>query len=136
TFEGKFFFGPEWQTHWLYPDDPGNRLRGRTLGLRMSAEIWYEPAPDMMIAADAALTSVGSNYSARAAVGSMFLEQFYLGPEVQVYGDDGYRQFRAGAHITSMKTGATKWSAAFGWSIDTDRQSSPYVRLNLLQRVY
>ena len=52
-----------------------------------------------------------------------------------MYGGDGYRQFRAGVHITSMKTGNTEWSAAVGWSIDSDQQSSPYVRLNLLQRI-
>ena len=75
-FEGKFFFGPEFQSHQLYPDDPTNRLRGRSVGLRMSVDLWDEPTPDMMLAADAALSSVGSNYSARAAVGSRFLEHF------------------------------------------------------------
>ena len=91
NFEGKFFFGPELQKHWLWPDDLG--------------------------------------------VGWHVLGEFYLGPETQVYGGDGYRQFRLGAHVTSMKTGDTEWSAAAGWSFDTDRQSSPYVRLNLMQRI-
>ncbi len=27
--EMKFFFGPDWERHKLWPDDPGSRLRGR-----------------------------------------------------------------------------------------------------------
>ena len=135
SFEGKFFFGLEQQNHWLWPDDPGNKLRGHNLGLRMSFDIWYEPTPNTMIAADGSLTSVGANYSGRVGAGVRVFDQFYVGPETQVYGGDGYRQFRLGAHITSMKTDTTEWSAAVGWSIDTDKQSSPYVRLGVLQRV-
>jgi Cellulose biosynthesis protein BcsS len=62
------------------------------------------------------------------------LDQFYAGPETQVYGGDGYRQLRFGAHITSMKTGATEWSAAGGWAVDSDQRSSPYVRLGVMTR--
>ena len=38
--EFKFFFGPEFQRHVLSPDDPANRLRGRSFGLRAAAELW------------------------------------------------------------------------------------------------
>ena len=134
-FEGKFFFGPEWQRNVLWPDDPGNRLRGHSFGLRMSFELWDEPTALTMIAADGSLSSIGGNYSARIGVGIRTFDLFYVGPESQVYGGDGYRQFRLGAHITSMKTDTVEWSAAFGWSIDTDMQSSPYVRLGVMQRV-
>jgi hypothetical protein len=135
-FEAKIFFGPELAAHRLWPDDPGNSLRGRSFGLRFAGEVWDEPTVDSMIAADASLSSIGVNFSARFAVGWRVLGEFYLGPETQVYGGDGYRQYRLGAHITSMKTGDVEWSAACGWSIDTDAQSGPYVRLGLLQRLY
>ena len=71
------------------------------------------------------LSSIGTNFSARLGVGWHVLGEFYLGPETQVYGGDGYRQFRLGAHVTSMKTGDTEWSAAAGWSLDTDRRMEP-----------
>ena len=54
---------------------------------------------------------------------------------MQVYGGDGYRQARFGAHITSLKTGTHEWSAAFGWAFDSDRRDSPYVRLGFMQRL-
>lgn len=132
--EAKVFFGPEIQNHRLWPDDPANRLRGRELGLRFAVDLWDEPTPATMAAADASLSSVGSNYSARAAFGWRVLDQFYAGPETQVYGGDGYRQLRFGVHITSMKTGATEWSAAGGWAVDSDQRSSPYVRLGVMTR--
>ena len=34
-----------------------------------------------------------------------------------------------------MKTGNMEWTAAGGWALDTDRQSSPYVRLNMSQKM-
>ena len=133
--EMKFFFGPELQYHWLIPDDPGNRLRGRQFGLRFAAELWAEPTPATMVAADASLTSIGSNYAARLAFGWRLFDQFYGGPEAQVYGGDGYAQLRFGLHATSLKTDADiEWSAAVGWAIDSDRGVSPYVRLGVMQK--
>ena len=132
--EVKVFFGPEYQRNRLWPDDPSNRLNGHALGVRFATELWAEPTPTTMAAADASLSSIGTNYSARAAFGWKLFDQFYAGPETQVYGGDGYKQTRFGAHITSLKTGATEWSAAGGWAIDTENRSSPYVRINVMTR--
>jgi Cellulose biosynthesis protein BcsS len=132
--EAKFFFGPEYQIHRLWPDDPANRLRGRSFGLRFSIDLWAEPAVNTMVIADMSLSSIGSRYSARAAFGWRVLDAFYAGPETQVYGGDGYRQMRFGAHVTCMKTGATEWSAGGGIAIASDGRSSPYLRLSVMTR--
>jgi hypothetical protein len=34
-----------------------------------------------------------------------------------------------------MKTGDAVWSAAGGWALDTNKRSSPYLRLGFMQRV-
>lgn len=132
--EARIFFGPEYQFHRLWPDDPGNRLRGPAFGLRFAVDLWGEPTPETMVAADASLSSIATSYSARAAYGWRLLDRFYAGPETQLYGGDGYRQWRLGAHVTSMKTGNTEWSAAGGWAIDSEGRSSLYLRLGILQR--
>ncbi|MGH6684945.1 MAG: cellulose biosynthesis protein BcsS [Pseudolabrys sp.] len=132
--EVKVFFGPEFQQHRLSPDDPGNQLRGGSLGLRFATEVWAEPTPATMIAADASLSSIGGNNSARAAFGWKAFDRFYIGPETQIYAGDGYKQTRFGAHITSLKIGATEWSAAGGWARDTDNRSGAYLRINVLTR--
>ena len=134
-FEAKVFWGPEYQHHYLSPDDPGNALNGSKFGLRFSGEVWDEPTAATMIAGDASISTVGGNSSARLGIGWKVLDMFYSGPEAQVYHGDGYSQWRWGVHITSFKTGDAEWSAAGGWSVDTNNRSSPYVRLGLMQRV-
>ena len=136
--EFKFFMGPEIQKHYLWPDDPANRLRGYSYGLRVAAEIWYEPTTETMTAADVSLSSVATSNSARAAYGWRVLEEMlggiYIGPEVQYFGSDGYRHVRLGVHLTSMRTDDTEWSAAAGWARDSADRSSPYLRLSILKR--
>jgi len=136
--EFKFFMGPEIQKHRLWPDDPANRLRGNSFGLRAAAEMWYEPTPTTMIAIDMSLSSIATSNSARGAFGWRIFEDMlggiYVGPEIQYFGSDGYRHLRLGAHITSMKTDDIEWSAACGWAGDSARRAGPYVRLNLMKR--
>jgi hypothetical protein len=137
--ELKFFFGPDIQQHYLWPDDPTNRLRGTSFGLRMAIDAWYEPTPKAMVAGDLSLSSIATSNSARVAIGWRVLDDLlggvYVGPEIQYYGSDGYRHLRVGAHITSMKTSDTEWSAAGGWAEDSDNRASPYLRLNVLKRL-
>ena len=136
--EFKVFMGSEIQSHHLRPDDPANRLRGISYGVRVAAEAWYEPTAETMIAADVSLSSIATGNSARAAFGWRVLEEMlggvYVGPEIQYFGSDGYRHSRLGAHVTSMKTEDTEWSAAAGWARDSTGRSSPYVRLGILTR--
>jgi len=136
--EFKFFMGPEIQRHRLWPDDPANRLRGTSFGLRAATEIWYEPTPATMVALDLSLSSIATSNSARGGFGWRVLKDMlggvYVGPEIQYFGSDGYRHLRLGAHVTSMKTDDIEWSAAIGWASDSSRRTGPYVRLNLMRR--
>ena len=77
--ELKVFMGPEVQNHHLWPDDPANRLRGNSSGLRVAAEVWYEPTAGTMIAADVSLSSIATSNSARAAYGWRVLEEMLGG---------------------------------------------------------
>lgn len=47
--EFKFYLGPEFQKHHLSPDDPANRLRGNSFGLRAAFDLWYEPIRDTVV---------------------------------------------------------------------------------------
>ena len=132
--EVKVFFGLDLEYHKLWPDDPSNSLRGQSLGLRFAGEFWYEPTATTMVAGDASLSSVGGNSSARLAYGWHMFDEFYFGPETQVYGGDGYRQWRLGAHFTALKTETNEWVAAGGWARDSSGQSTPYARLGMVVR--
>ena len=133
-FEAKIFAGLDVRHGATSPDDPDNRLRGNHAGLRVSADVWYEPTAYTMLAADASLSSIAGIYSARIAYGWRLGDWFYLGPEAQTFACDGYRQFRFGAHLTALKSGLWEWSAAAGLADDSDRRAGPYLRLGLLTR--
>lgn len=137
--EFKLFFGPDLEWHKLWPDDPGNRLQGRSLGLRFALETWTEPTVNTLLVTELSLSTIATSWSGRVAGGwrvlqGMFTDGVYIGPEVQHFGSDGYRHTRFGAHLTGLKTENYEWSAAAGWAHDSDRTSSPYVRLNVSTR--
>ncbi len=132
--EVKIFAGLDIKDDATSPYDPSNRLHGLTVGARAAADLWFEPAPATMIAADASLSSITNSYSARAAFGWRLHDWFYLGPEAQAFACIGFTQVRFGLHLTGLKTGQFEWSAAAGWARDSDHRSSPYLRIGVLTR--
>jgi hypothetical protein len=130
------FAGLDYQDHRLTPDDPSAGLRGRAFGLRTAVELWYEPNPRMMIAADASVSTVGPSYSARIAAGWRLFGDYYLGPELQAFAaSDNYQQARLGVHVTAMRFGQFEWSAGLGWAIDNDDRDSLYGKLGVISRL-
>ena len=124
------------QNHRLSPDDLSAGLRGGYAGLRANAELWYEPTPSTMIAADGSVSTIGASYNARFAFGWRVLDRYYLGPEVQGFAaGDNYRQFRVGAHVTGLKYSWFEWSGSLGWATDSDDRDGLYGKLGLLMRL-
>jgi hypothetical protein len=125
------FAGLDVQDHRYVPKDPNNRLGGTHVGARVGFEAWYEPLANGMITAAASLSTVGSSFWTRAAAGWR-LSDVWLGPELLACGDDTYRQFRFGAHVTSLRWLGYEWSAGAGWVTDSDRRDGVYGRIGLL----
>jgi hypothetical protein len=132
--EVKVFAGLDLEDHRLVPDDPSSRLRGGSAGARAAVDIWYEPTPATMLAADASVSTIVTSYSARIAYSWRLLDRFYLGPEAQTFACEGYRQIRFGAHLTGFKTETAEWSVAAGWSDDSDHRTSLYLRFGVSAR--
>lgn len=132
-FELTVFAGLDVQDHRFSPDDPGNRLRGTHGGARGGFDVWYEPFANAMVTASASLSTVGKSYWTRAAGGWRVFD-LWLGPEVLACGDDTYRQFRVGAHITSLHFLGREWSAGVGWVTDSDHRDGMYGRIGVLMR--
>lgn len=128
------FAGLDLDHRFLPPDDRASRLGGFHAGLRAGADIWYEPSETTMLALNAWATTIGSGYWTRAAAGWRVLDTAWIGPEVQALGDADYRQLRAGAHITGLRTGAWEWSVSAGFARDKDRHDGFYGRLGVLTR--
>ena len=132
------YVGVNWESHILSQFDPGNRLHGRHVGIRVAIDLWAEPAPQAMLALSATLTTIGGQYAVRAAAGWRLLDAFYLGPEVIVYGTPDYRQVRLGLHMTALRTELFdwrfEWQGGVGYAFDDDHRNSAYARLGILVR--
>ena len=57
-FELTAYGGLDLQDHRLSPHDPGSRLGGTHVGARIGADLWYEPLPAMMLAANVSVSSI------------------------------------------------------------------------------
>lgn len=132
--EVKVFAGLDLQNHRLSPDDPANSLRGNHAGLRVGAELWWEPTPTLMLASSLSGSTIGNSFGVRGAAGWRVMDRFWAGPEIETSGDEVYRQYRIGAHVTSFKTAVFEWSLGAGYVQDNSHRSGPYGRISLLAR--
>jgi hypothetical protein len=128
------FVGADVQSHRLSPDDLGNKLRGLNDGLRAGMDLWFQPSDTMMLAGSLSWSSIGTSFWTRGAAGLRAFDWFWVGPEVAASGDTTYQQFRAGAHVTSFKTGDLEWSFGAGYVRDSDRRDGAYGRIWVLTR--
>jgi len=134
TAEITLYAGLDWQANRLSPDDLGNPARGSRAGLRLAADAWWETSPSWMVTGSASISSIGGTFWLRGATGLRVLETCWLGPEFIVAGTARFRQYRAGVHVTALKTGSVEWSVGVGHASDDDRRAGAYLRVGLSSR--
>jgi hypothetical protein len=132
--EIKVFAGLDLQNHRLSPDDLANSLRGNHAGLRVAADLWWEPTATLMLSSSISGSTIGNSFGVRGAAGWRIMDRFWAGPELETSGDEVYRQYRIGAHITSLKLAAFEWSLGAGYVEDNSHRSGLYGRVSLLTR--
>jgi len=128
------YAGLDFQNHRLRPDDLANTMRGLHSGLRIGADLWWQPTEKTMTSLSASYASIGQGYWSRLAYGWHLLDRFYAGPEIHAMGDVTYRQWRAGAHVTALRMGSFEWSLGAGAVTDSDNRSGFYGRIGVLLR--
>jgi hypothetical protein len=128
------FAGPDLQAHLLTPDDPGNRMRGIQMGVRVGADVWYQPTSQTMVNIGVSASTIGNNYWSRLAFGWYLAGLAWVGPEVQALGGEPYRQFRLGAHVTALRFGGLEWTLSVGHVRDSDDRDGLYARFAMMGR--
>jgi len=128
-FELKLFAGPDFESHNLTPDNVHARWRGPHGGLRVAAEAWAQPLPELMLATSYYATTIANGYGFRAAAGWRLIDAFWLGPEFSGSRDEFSRQTRLGVHLTGLQTEPFEWSAAVGMVKDSFGRNGCYARL-------
>ena len=71
-------------------------------------------------------SSTFNAYYTRVRGGVMVLDGVYVGPEVSFLGDDFFRQWRVGAHVSGLTFGPVSMSVAAGYAEDRVQRGGFY----------
>jgi hypothetical protein len=129
--EAVLHLGIDAQDHRLRPDDPSNPLRGVHVGMRGSVDLWLQPTDELMISGAFSVSTIAATFWGRVQFGSWLPGLAWIGPEFHTLGDTKYQQFRAGLHVTGLRTDTLEWSVGAGYVRDTDSRTGAYGRIGL-----
>jgi hypothetical protein len=110
--------------------DPNNTVVGTGAGVKFAGQFYTRLSDDMMASGYASYSTLHGAYYARGKVGWSVGGNVYLGPELSALGDDFYRQYRIGAHITGVKFGRLGLGIAGGFLHDDVQGSGAYGTLD------
>ncbi len=82
-----------------------------------------------MISGAFSASTIGANFWSRLQLGIWVPGLAWIGPEFHALGDVQYQQFRAGLHLTGLRTDTFEWTVGAGYVRDTDNRAGPYGRL-------
>ncbi|WP_159727763.1 cellulose biosynthesis protein BcsS [Methylosinus sp. Ce-a6] len=120
------YVGPDVMNHSLSPFDPGNQVRGVSVGAKIGVEAFARPTDSTMLALIAYYSTVHNSYYTRLKFGVELADYVYVGPEALALGDDYFSQWRAGAHVTGLKLGAVQIGVSSGYLRDRVRGGGAY----------
>jgi outer membrane immunogenic protein len=125
--------GANAEHHTVSPRDPLNSVQGTEAGLKLRTDIWVQPAPQTMAAAEAEYSTAFQTYSAKLKLGYDVTagKQVFIGPEISVAGNERYDHWRVGAHVTQVKLGRAQLDVSAGYAHDSNVGSGAYGTVEL-----
>jgi Cellulose biosynthesis protein BcsS len=112
-------------------NDPGHAPNGTEVGFKGVMEYYARPSDRTMLSAYGSYSTNFNAYYTRLKYGVMSFGQFYVGPEVAALGDDYFREWRVGAHLTGLKIGALQFGFSGGYLLAKDGKGGGYGTLDL-----
>lgn len=106
--------------------DPNNPVKGTDLGGKVAVNFYATPTDNTFFSAYGSYATTFNAYYARARYGVMVADGVYVGPEALVLGDDFFRQWRVGVHLTGMSFGPVTLSTAVGYAHDRIQKGGYY----------
>jgi hypothetical protein len=99
---------------------------GTSTGFKTSFEYFATPTDRTMLFAYGSYSTIYNAYYTRAKLGIATFGSAYVGPEVAALGDDFYRQWRIGAHVTGLQMGGLQFGLSGGYEVDRQGKSGAY----------
>lgn len=95
-------------------------------GLKAALDYYAQPTPGTMIHATGTYSTAFNAYFGRIRGGVAAFAGGYFGPEFALLGDDYYRQWRAGLHLSGMQFGAVQLGVSAGYLRDQSHKDGFY----------
>jgi hypothetical protein len=95
-------------------------------GLKTAIEYYAVPSDRMMLFAYASYSTIYDAYYARLKLGMAPVGRVYVGPELAALGDDFYRQWRVGGHVTGLQFGSLQFGVSAGYQIGQTGKGGAY----------
>jgi hypothetical protein len=109
--------------------DPGHP-DGAAFGAKGVLQYYATPSDRTMFSAYASYSSIYDAYYTRLKWGVTAVGPVYIGPEVAALGDDFYRQWRIGVHLTGLRLGAVQLGISGGYARNQNNQGGGYGSLD------
>ncbi|MGU3560514.1 cellulose biosynthesis protein BcsS [Methylobacterium radiotolerans] len=101
------------------------------VGLKTALDYYVRPTAFTMFHATGTYSTAFNAYYGRVRFGIAALAGGYVGPEFAALGDDYYRQWRVGAHLSGMQIGAVQLGLSAGYVHDHVRKGGLYTALDM-----
>lgn len=101
------------------------------VGLKTALDLYARPTAGTMVHATGTYSTAFNAYYGRLRFGFASFAGGYVGPELAALGDDYYRQWRVGGHLSGMQFGALQLGVSAGYAHDHVRKGGLYSTLDL-----
>ena len=106
--------------------DTANNSVGKGTGLKIAVDFNYRPTDYTMFSGVGSFSTLHSAYYTRLKAGYAIAPQLYVGPEAIYMGDDFFKQWRVGLHMTGAKFSMLQVGASAGVLVDKVRGTGIY----------
>lgn len=110
--------------------DPTNSVIGTNVGVKVAVSGYAEPTRNTMVFGYGSYSTAYNAFYARAKFGYDIGGRVFVGPEIAALGDDAYRQWRVGLHVTGLQLGIVQVSASGGFLSDKRQGAGAYGTLD------
>lgn len=139
--DGSFLVGYEWvgkstsidayvgadvANNSLTPFDPSNSVSGVKAGFKAAVDFYTNPTSFTMASGNASYSTADNGYYGRFKVGLSIAGGVFAGPEALFLGDDHFKQYRLGLHLSGLRFGALQFGVSGGLVVDKSQGNGAY----------
>lgn len=101
------------------------------VGLKTALDYYARPTVGTMVHATGSYSTTFNAYYGRVRGGIAAFAGGYVGPEFALLGDDYYRQWRVGAHLSGMQFGPVQFGLSAGYLHDHAQKGGLYTTVDM-----